>query len=186
VSSLLLLLSLLSSLHLTSATGNDLTDESMPEIVSFLSACPTLQTLLLDDSDLTIDGCRQLSQGLRTLSALRTLSVGTSQLTAGCVLFLARAVSRIPSFRLLSVDGNQICASGLEIIGKVLSDAGKELGRKITHPPSLLLPPLSVSSLFLPQVTKTTMRMARMTWKRWRVKILNQRLMVNHLSWRIS
>jgi hypothetical protein len=138
----------LSPLHLTSATGNDLTDESMPEIVSFLSACPTLQTLLLDDSDLTIDGCRQLSQGLRTLSALRTLSVGTSQLTAGCVLFLARAVSRIPSFRLLSVDGNQICASGLEIIGKVLSDAGKELGRKITHPPSYFLPSLSHLSSF--------------------------------------
>jgi hypothetical protein len=118
----------------------------MSEIVNFLIACPTLQTLCLDDSDLTIDGCRQLSQGLRSLSSLQTLSVGTSQLTAGCVLLIARAVSRIPSFRLLSVDGNQICSNGLEIIEKVLSDSGKEFGRKII---SLVPPVCPHISLFI-------------------------------------
>jgi hypothetical protein len=50
-----------------------------------------------------------------------------------------RGVSKISSFKVLSVDGNQICSGGVEIIQKVLEDAGKELGRKLTTHISLSL-----------------------------------------------
>jgi hypothetical protein len=73
-----------------SSSGNDLTDEIIPDIINFLQSCPTLQSLLMDDSEFTIDGCRQLGHALKSLPALQTLSIGTSQLTAGCVLFIAR------------------------------------------------------------------------------------------------
>jgi hypothetical protein len=80
------------SLQQLDLSGNDFTDDIVPDLIAFLGKMPSLQSLSLDDSEFSIDSCKQLSRALKSLTNLQTLSICHSQLTAGSVLYLARFI----------------------------------------------------------------------------------------------